>query len=222
MRVVKRVRAIWQPKAQSYYPRSSPALLTEAKKADPRTSPKIMATERTRQKPPAFLLHNFPPSFRTIFILNPPFCNLVSDEVSLFVMWSQWQLSRDGVGRHYGAGVLPFGSQRKRARWAQWQFGGSSPIPALCLRGRERDGDLGSIPTFLWWLLASPEIRRLMLFLGFVLQRPKVLVYVQRSVWCRWNTVSFNWWGNDLESFSWTFTVTIFYFVHIFSSCFSW
>lgn len=137
----------------------------EAKKADLQTSPKKTATEK-RQKPSAVFI----PQFLTPLEHPPPpplfFCNLVSDEVSLFFMWSQWKLSRDGGGQRCGTGVPSFGSLRKeqgkRGRRAQWQFGGSSHdcrIPQIRLRARrsERrwDGNLGSIPVFLWWLLAS-------------------------------------------------------------------
>lgn len=133
-RVVKKVRVIWQPKARSYYPRSSLAPLTETKKADPQTSPKIMATERRRQKPLSFLFHNFlPPLEHFLFTLNPP--------PFFFVIWSPMKfhsfsceandsLAEMEQGRHCSAGVLPLGSlrkeQRRRGRRAQWQFGGSS------------------------------------------------------------------------------------------------
>lgn len=143
----------------------------EAKKADLQTSPKITATER-RQTPSAFFFF-FIPQFLTPLEHPPPpfFCNLVSDEVSLFFMWSQWKLSWDGGGQRHSTGVPSFGSLRKeqgkRGRRAQWQFGGSSRdcrIPQIRLRAqkseREWDGHLGSIPMFLWWLLAflTPHI----------------------------------------------------------------
>lgn len=141
-----------------------------AKKADLQTSPKITATER-RQTPSAFfsfLFCNF-----SLLLEQTPFffCNLVSDEVSLFFMWSQWKLSWDGGGQRHSTGVPSLGSLRKeqgkRGRRAQWQFGGSARhcrIPQIRLRAqrceREWDGHLGSIPMFPSWLLAflTPHI----------------------------------------------------------------